>query len=195
MIGGFTSWKGVGIFLLTTESRLALGPTQLPIQWVPGTLSLGVKQWGHEAHHSTPSSAKVKNVWSYTSTPQYAFMAWSSVKKRTGTTLPLPYLPLNMVMYTCLLYFKTRLKRCMLVIRIQVRLCCLKWYVTKLPKTVPCTPKCTWWEGEHTALWTCRLQDPPVTRWCCNPRFISQICNTLKVSNSFSYPPFTFFFT
>jgi hypothetical protein len=31
-----------------------------------------------------------KNAWSYTSTPQYFFMAWCSVKKSTGTTLPLP---------------------------------------------------------------------------------------------------------
>jgi hypothetical protein len=27
-----------------------------------------------------------KNAWSYTSTPQYAFMAWCSVVKSTGTT-------------------------------------------------------------------------------------------------------------
>jgi hypothetical protein len=33
-----------------------------------GALSLGVKQLGHEADHSPPSSAKV-NAWSYTSTP------------------------------------------------------------------------------------------------------------------------------
>jgi hypothetical protein len=47
----------------------ALGPTQPPIQWVPGALSLGVKRPGREADHSLPSSAEVKNVWSYTSTP------------------------------------------------------------------------------------------------------------------------------
>jgi len=33
-----------------------------------GALSLGVKQLGHEADHSPPSSAEVKNAWSYTST-------------------------------------------------------------------------------------------------------------------------------
>jgi hypothetical protein len=62
---------------------LALGitePTQPPIQWVPGSLSLGVKQPWREAHHSPQSSAEVKNAWSYNSTPQYAFMAWCSVK-------------------------------------------------------------------------------------------------------------------
>jgi len=36
--------------------------------------------------HLVPRS---KNEWSYTSTPQYAFMAWCLVKS-TGTTLPLP---------------------------------------------------------------------------------------------------------
>jgi len=32
---------------------------QPPIQWVPGSLSLRVKQVGHEADHSPPSSAEV----------------------------------------------------------------------------------------------------------------------------------------
>jgi hypothetical protein len=50
-----------------TVSRTALGPTQPPIQWVPGALSLGVKRPGREADHSPPSSAEAKNAWSYTS--------------------------------------------------------------------------------------------------------------------------------
>jgi hypothetical protein len=54
--------------------------TQPPIQWVPGTLSLGVKRSRREADHSSPSNAEVKNAWSYTSIPQYAFMAWCLVK-------------------------------------------------------------------------------------------------------------------
>jgi hypothetical protein len=41
----------------------------------------GIKQLGHE-DHSPLSSAKVKNAWSYTSTPQYVFMAWCLVKHR-----------------------------------------------------------------------------------------------------------------
>jgi hypothetical protein len=71
MIGvlGFDFWHGLGIFLFTTAFRMALGTTQPPIQWVPGALSLGIKQPGHEADHSPPPSAEVKNVWSYTSTP------------------------------------------------------------------------------------------------------------------------------
>jgi hypothetical protein len=41
-------------------SRTAVGPTQPPIQWVPGALSLGVKRLGREADHSLPYSAEVK---------------------------------------------------------------------------------------------------------------------------------------
>jgi hypothetical protein len=66
---GFYSRRGLGIFLLTTASRTALGPTQLPIQWVTGALSLGVKRLGHEADHSLLSTGKMKNEWSYTSPP------------------------------------------------------------------------------------------------------------------------------
>jgi hypothetical protein len=68
--------SGLGIFLFDTVPRLALGPIQPPIQWVLGALSLGVKRPGHETDHSPPSSAEVKNASNYTSTPQYAFMAW-----------------------------------------------------------------------------------------------------------------------
>jgi hypothetical protein len=62
MIGvlGFDSRWGLGIFLFTTVSRMALGHTQPPMQWVPGALSLGVKRPGREADHSPPSSAEVK---------------------------------------------------------------------------------------------------------------------------------------
>jgi hypothetical protein len=57
------------MFLLATMSRTALGPTQPPIQWAPGALSLGVRRPGREGGHSPLSSAEVKNAWSYTSTP------------------------------------------------------------------------------------------------------------------------------
>jgi hypothetical protein len=88
MIGvlGFNSWQGLGIFLFTTVSRMALGPTQPPIQWVPGALSLGVKRPEREADCSPPSSAEVKNAWSYTSTTPKVFMAWYFVKHRDNFT-------------------------------------------------------------------------------------------------------------
>jgi hypothetical protein len=84
MIGvvGFDFRRGLGIFLFTTASRTALGPTQPPIQWEPGALFMAVKRPGREADHSPPSSAEVKNACSYISTPQYAFMAWCFVKHR-----------------------------------------------------------------------------------------------------------------
>jgi hypothetical protein len=49
----------LGIFLFTV-SRTVLGPTQPPLQWVPGSLSLGVRRLGRETDHSPPSSAEVK---------------------------------------------------------------------------------------------------------------------------------------
>jgi len=45
----------VGMFLFTTASRTALGP--------------GIKLPGREDYHLPPSTAKVRNAWSYTSTP------------------------------------------------------------------------------------------------------------------------------
>jgi hypothetical protein len=51
---GFESRQGLGIFLLTTASRTALGPTQPPIQWIPGAFSMGVKQLGRESDYSPP---------------------------------------------------------------------------------------------------------------------------------------------
>jgi hypothetical protein len=62
-------------FLFFTSSRLALWPTQPPIQWVPGGFFLLVKRPRREAHHSPPSSAEVKKLRRYTSTPPHAFMA------------------------------------------------------------------------------------------------------------------------
>jgi hypothetical protein len=49
------------IFLLCTEFRLAVGPTQLPIIWV-----LGVKWLDYEANHVTPTNAEIRNAWRYT---------------------------------------------------------------------------------------------------------------------------------
>jgi len=66
-------------------------PTQAPIQWVPRVLSLAVKRPGREADHSHPPTAEVKNAWSSTSTSQYAFMAWFSVKAQ-GQLYLLPLL-------------------------------------------------------------------------------------------------------
>jgi hypothetical protein len=61
--------RGIGVrflaekrdFLFSTASRPTLGPTQLPIQWVPGALSPGVKQQGRKFDRPPLFSAEVKN--------------------------------------------------------------------------------------------------------------------------------------
>jgi hypothetical protein len=88
MIGvlGFDSQWGLGIFLFTTASRMTLEPTQPPIQWVPGALSLGVKWPGHEADHSPPSS-ECMELYLHSSN---VFMVWCLVKHRDNFTFTLP---------------------------------------------------------------------------------------------------------
>jgi hypothetical protein len=52
--------------------RPVLGPTRSPMQWA---MFQKVKRQGHEADHSSPTSAEVKKTWICTSTPPYASMA------------------------------------------------------------------------------------------------------------------------
>jgi hypothetical protein len=79
--------KDFFFFLFATAYRPALGPTQPPIQGVLGLFSRGIIKWpGSEGDHSSESSAEVKNVWSYTSTHPYIFMAWCLVKHRDNFT-------------------------------------------------------------------------------------------------------------
>jgi hypothetical protein len=66
--GQSSSLSRVKNIVFSTSSRPALGPTQSPVQCVPG-----VKR--HEAGGSATTSAEVKKTWIYTSTPPYAFMS------------------------------------------------------------------------------------------------------------------------
>jgi len=76
----------VGIFLFTTTPRTALGPTQPPIQWIPGALSLRVKRQGREVDHSPTSSAEVKEcVELYLQSPNTPSLRCAYLS--TGTTL------------------------------------------------------------------------------------------------------------
>jgi hypothetical protein len=79
---------GAGNFSLHHRVQNGSGahPASYPMGTGGGALSLGVKRPGREADHSPPSSSDVKNAWSYTSTPQYCFMAWCLVKHRDNFT-------------------------------------------------------------------------------------------------------------
>jgi hypothetical protein len=52
-----------------------------------GRSSPGLKRPGREDDHSLPSSAEVKNAWSYTFTPLYIFMARSLITSVNGMGL------------------------------------------------------------------------------------------------------------
>jgi hypothetical protein len=75
--------RGVGVrvpsmvknFHVSISSRPVLGSTHLPIQWVQGALSPGVKRQGREADNSPPRSAEVKKTWIYISISPYVLMA------------------------------------------------------------------------------------------------------------------------
>jgi hypothetical protein len=65
----FNSQLGQGIFYVSKISRPTLPSTQPPIQRTLEALFPGVKRPGHEADHSPPSSAEIKNEWSCIWTP------------------------------------------------------------------------------------------------------------------------------
>jgi hypothetical protein len=58
----FDSRSGEDNFLFPEMFRLALGPTQPHTQWPSRALSPGSKLKNHEADHSPPSGAEVRNV-------------------------------------------------------------------------------------------------------------------------------------
>jgi hypothetical protein len=82
----FTSRQGqwCHFFLFTTASRPALGTTQPPIQWVPGTLSRGIKRTTRL--HLVP---RLRTHWAIFSLPQYIFKEWCLIKQEIlhGVTL------------------------------------------------------------------------------------------------------------
>jgi hypothetical protein len=85
-VRGFDYRRKLENFLFVTASRLALGSTQLPIQWVPRILSLLVKRPVREADHSSPSCAQIKMRGAIPPL-QYVFMAWCLLKHRYDYTV------------------------------------------------------------------------------------------------------------
>jgi hypothetical protein len=77
---------GAGNFSL--HHRVQTGSGSHPASYPMGTgaVSLGIKRPGRKVDHSPPSSAEVKNAWSYTSTLQYVFMTWCLIKNRDNFT-------------------------------------------------------------------------------------------------------------
>jgi hypothetical protein len=76
----FDSHAG-NIFFVTVATS-ALGPTQPPASYPMDT---GVKQPAGDDKHSSPSTAEVKNAWSFSSTTLYVCKAWCYF------TLPAPF--------------------------------------------------------------------------------------------------------
>jgi hypothetical protein len=83
-------------------SRLALGPTQPPVQWVSGLLP-GVKWPGRGADYPPPSSAKVTNEKSYTYLPLWAFKACLRAPYHKG------FLPQTLQDLACITWQKSTL--------------------------------------------------------------------------------------
>jgi len=80
--GGLSGVRIAGeqvIFIYSQSSSLALGPTQTPIQWIPGFFP-GSKAVRRDADHSSPPSTEVKVSGTITLLPLYTFTSW------TGTT-------------------------------------------------------------------------------------------------------------
>jgi hypothetical protein len=98
------------MFLLAIASRPALRPTQPPIQWVPGALSLGVKRPGCEADHSPPSNAEIKEcVELYLHSPHMPSWRGAQLKETQG----------QLYFYTWPSYYESYLKSC--TARLQIR--------------------------------------------------------------------------
>jgi hypothetical protein len=65
-------------------------PTQPAIQWVPGSLTLGVKRSGPEADNSPPSSAEVKE-WMVLYLHSFNTPSWRGAYLSPGITLPFTF--------------------------------------------------------------------------------------------------------
>jgi hypothetical protein len=82
---GFESWEEQQNLISSKSCRLALRPTQLPIQLVP-CIFTRCKVAGHYVNHTLHLVTRLRILRVTPQLPQYAFMVW------TGTTAPLLHL-------------------------------------------------------------------------------------------------------
>jgi hypothetical protein len=78
--GSIPDWGGD--FSLCLRIHTGYGANPAYKEWVSRAIFARVKLLGLEADYSSPSSAEVKNTWSYTSTLPYVLMGWCSIKHR-----------------------------------------------------------------------------------------------------------------
>jgi hypothetical protein len=121
MIGGFESRQVLGIFLLATASRPTLVPPPPASQQMGTTaLSLRVKWPGHEADHSLPSSAEVKEcVELYLHSPNIPSWSGAKLKKHSNKFTFLPFI-INYI----ILYYITHNILCIIYIALSTFICC-----------------------------------------------------------------------
>jgi hypothetical protein len=79
-------WPTGGAVAPKTNKQTVFSPATRSNPTLSGAHSLGLKQHWFEVDHSSPSNARVKNEWIYTSTPSRS--RWESVLISTRTTLP-----------------------------------------------------------------------------------------------------------
>jgi hypothetical protein len=80
---GIRFWAGEGIFLFLAKFRPAVGSTQPSLQWVP-VFFPGRKTAVAWSWPLTSTQCRVKNAWSYTSTPPYTLMAWRLIEPKAS---------------------------------------------------------------------------------------------------------------
>jgi hypothetical protein len=88
------------MFLCTTASKSALRPTQPPIRWVSGALSVGTKQPGQTLTSHLHLEQRSRILWAIPPLLQHAFMAWCSVKNENRDYFTFTLLVISAV--TCL---------------------------------------------------------------------------------------------
>jgi hypothetical protein len=85
-ISQYVPRPGHAICLCFRASRLVPGPTQSPVQVVPGALPPEIKRPGHETDHSPLPSVEFKNTWCYTSITPYTLKEWCLFKHKGSFT-------------------------------------------------------------------------------------------------------------